>query len=95
VAWLLTYLAAYVTAPSAFPVEVVLSFVAVVELPRLSSGDEEVGHLMKDLELGVSEVLGISLLDVCAWYFQDSDEDGNQDLVSEPRVPVIQGRHYI
>jgi hypothetical protein len=38
---------------------------------------------MEELELGVSEALGISLLEVQAWYFWDSDEGKDRDLESE------------
>jgi hypothetical protein len=57
--------------------------VAIVELTRSSSGDEEVGRLIEDLELGVSEALGISLSEVHAHYFWDSDEGEERDLDSE------------
>jgi hypothetical protein len=49
----------------------------------MSSDDEEVGRLVKDLELGVSEALGVSLSEVCACYFRDSDEGKDRDLDSE------------
>jgi hypothetical protein len=84
---LLTYIAVYATAPSVLPVEVVPPVIAVEELTRSSSEDEGVGLLMEDLELGVSEALGISLSEVHAWYFRDSDKSDesqvNQDLVEE------------
>jgi hypothetical protein len=52
-----------------------------------SSEDAEVGRLMEELELGVSEALGMSLLEVCAWYFRDSskgeDSKVGRDLVEE------------
>jgi hypothetical protein len=57
--------------------------VAVTDLTWSLSGDEEVGQLMEDLELGVSEALGISLSEVHAHYFQDSDEGEDRDLDSE------------
>jgi hypothetical protein len=44
--------------------EVVPPIIAVSELTRLSSEDAEVGLLMGELELGVSEALGISLSEV-------------------------------
>jgi hypothetical protein len=47
------------------------------------SDDEEVGELMQDLELRVSEALGISLSEVRAWYFRDSDKDMERDLDDE------------
>jgi hypothetical protein len=68
-------------------VEVVPPIIAVVELTRLSSEDEKVGQLMEELELGVSEALGMSLSKLRAWYFQDSDKGGysevGRDLVDE------------
>jgi hypothetical protein len=42
---------------------------AITDSTRILSDDEEVGNLMEDLELGVSEALGISLSEVRAWYF--------------------------
>jgi hypothetical protein len=58
--------------------------VAVEDLMQ-SSLDVEVERHMEELELGVSETLGISLLEVQAQYFQDSDlsERRDQDLDSE------------
>jgi hypothetical protein len=53
--------------------------VAIADLTRTSS-DEEMGKQMEDLELGVSEALGISLLEVQARYFWDSDESMAWDL---------------
>jgi hypothetical protein len=44
------------------------------------SSDEEIGERMEELELGVSEALGISLSEVQAQYFRDSDESEVQDL---------------
>jgi hypothetical protein len=38
---------------------------------------------MEELKLGVSEALGISLSEVRAQYFQDSDESEEQDLDGE------------
>jgi hypothetical protein len=49
----------------------------------MSSDEEEEGNLMNDLELVVSEALGISLLEVHAWYFQGSDEDDDRELDGE------------
>jgi hypothetical protein len=73
--------------PSVLPVEVVPPVVAVTELTRSLSEDEEVGLLMGKLELGVSEALGISLSEVHAWYFRDSNEGEDskvgRDLVEE------------
>jgi hypothetical protein len=58
--------------------------VAVEELTQTSS-DEEMGRWMEELELGVSEALGISLSEVRARYFLDSDKSENRDryLASE------------
>jgi hypothetical protein len=53
-------------------------------------------HLMGELELGVSEALGISLSEVYAWYFQDSDEgesDKDWDLVEECNYGHVIGNH--
>jgi hypothetical protein len=67
--------------------EVVPPVIAVVDLTQLSSDEEEVGNLMEDLELGVSKALGVSLLEVHAQYFRDSDEgessEMGRDLVDE------------
>jgi hypothetical protein len=49
----------------------------------MSSDDEEVARLMEDLEVGVSEVLAVSLLEVHACYFLDSDEGEDRDLDGE------------
>jgi hypothetical protein len=67
--------------------------VAVAELTRLSSGDEEVGRLMEDLELGVSEALGISLSEVRAHYFRDSDE-GEDSEDSEIERDLVEEHNY-
>jgi hypothetical protein len=56
------------------PSEVVPPVIAAADLTRLLSEEEEVNNLMEELELGVSEALGISLSEVHAKYFQDSDE---------------------
>jgi hypothetical protein len=50
----------------------------MVDLTQLSS-DEEIGRWLDELELGVSEALGISLSEIQAWYFQDSDESKTRD----------------
>jgi hypothetical protein len=47
-----------------FPWKLYPPTVAVSELTRLSSEDAEVGQLMEELELGVSEALRMSLLEV-------------------------------
>jgi hypothetical protein len=52
--------------------EVVPSLIAVEDLNR-SLSDGEVEHCMEELKLEVSEALGISLSEVHAWYFQDSN----------------------
>jgi hypothetical protein len=69
-----------------FPWKVVPPIVAITDLAR-SLSDKEVGNLMEDLELGVSKALGISLLEVHAQYFQDSDKgkcsEMGRDLVDE------------
>jgi hypothetical protein len=75
---------------SVLSLEVVPPFVVVTDLNRLSSDDEEVGNLMEDLELGVSEALGISLSEVCAQYFQDSDEGKD----SEVRRDLVEQCNY-
>jgi hypothetical protein len=72
---------------SVLPIEVVAPIVAIVELTRLLPEDEEVGWLVEDSELGVSKALGISLSEVCAQYFRDSDKGKSSetggDLVEE------------
>jgi hypothetical protein len=49
--------------------------------------DLEVDHLAHDLELRVGDELGVSLLEVHAWYFRDSDKGKDSkvgwDLVEE------------
>jgi hypothetical protein len=65
----LTYLAVYVTVLSVLPLEVVPSIVRVEDLTGSLSEDVEVVCLTQELELGVGETLGLSLLEVCAWYF--------------------------
>jgi hypothetical protein len=64
------------------PLEAAPAIVRVEELTR-SSSEEGVDHLMGDLELGVSDALGMSLSEVYAWYFRDSDE-GDVMKVSFP-----------
>jgi hypothetical protein len=59
------------------------SIVAVTDLTKSSSDDEEVSWLMENLEVGVSEALGISLSEVCACYSWDSDEGKDRELDSE------------
>jgi hypothetical protein len=49
--------------------------------------DSRVVHLIAGLELGVSEVLGVSLSEVCARYFGDSDI--GEDLVEERNYGVL------
>jgi hypothetical protein len=61
------------------PSEVVPPLIPIADLTRMSSDEEQ----MEELELGVSEALGISLSEVQAWYFQDSDQSRAQDLESE------------
>jgi hypothetical protein len=62
------------------------TLIRVEELNKSSSA-EGMDHLMGDLQLGVSDALGVSLSEVCAWYFQDSDEgdecEVDQNLVEE------------
>jgi hypothetical protein len=82
---LLTYLASYVTAPSVLCSEVVPPLVAVEDLTQ-SLSDVEVERRMEELELRVSEALGISLLEVHARYFRDSDS-------SERRDRDLEGEH--
>jgi hypothetical protein len=55
---------------------------AIADLTRISS-DEGVERRMEELELGVSEALGISLLEVQDRYFQDSGDEEDRDLESE------------
>jgi hypothetical protein len=67
--------------------------VAVAELTRSSLGDEEVGWLMEDLELGVSEALGISLSEVRTHYCRDSDE-GEDSEDSEIGRDLVEEHNY-
>jgi hypothetical protein len=48
---------------------------------------------MEDLKLGVSEILGISLSEVCAHYFRDSDE-GEDSEDSENGRDLVEERNY-
>jgi hypothetical protein len=57
--------------------------VAATDLTMMSSDDKEVGQLMEESELGVSEALGISLSEVQVQYFRDSDKGEEMDLESE------------
>jgi hypothetical protein len=75
---LLTYLAPYVTALSVLPLRVVFPLVAMENLTRTSS-DEAIEKHIEELELGVSEALGISLSEVQAWYFLGSDGSERRD----------------
>jgi hypothetical protein len=52
--------------------------VTVEDLSR-SSLDEEIEHHEEELERGVSEALGISLLEVQDWYFRDNDSSERRD----------------
>jgi hypothetical protein len=47
------------------------------------SSDEGVERRMEELELGVSEALGISLSEVRDRYFRDSGNEEDRDLESE------------
>jgi hypothetical protein len=79
-------LAPYVTALLVLPLEVVFPLVVVEDLTRTSSvSDEVMEKRMDESELGVSEALGISLSEVQARYFRDSDtsEKRDRDLDSE------------
>jgi hypothetical protein len=62
--------------------EVVFPLVAVEDLTRTLS-DEVIERRLEDLELKVSEALGISLSEVQALYFRDHDEGESRDLDSE------------
>jgi hypothetical protein len=63
-----------------------------------SPADEEVGCLMEDLELGESEASEISLSEVCAHYFRDSDEGEDseieRDLVEEHNFGDVLVNHH-
>jgi hypothetical protein len=76
----LTYLAPYVTAPSERPSDAVPPLVAIADLTRMSSDEEIWGCRWENWSSGVSEALRISLSEVQAWYFQDSDESKVWDL---------------
>jgi hypothetical protein len=73
--------------PSVLLLEVAPPIVGVEELTRLSEDDEDIVHLTWGLELGIGKALDLSLLEVHAWYFQDSDEGEDSevgcDLVEE------------
>jgi hypothetical protein len=72
----------YDTAPSVLPVEVVLhSVIPIKELLKSSSGVDE-------LSVEVSDALGISLSEVCDWYFGGSDE------VKRDHIMVEEQDHY-
>jgi hypothetical protein len=72
----LTYLASYITAPSVLPVEVVPLIVPVGTLTRSESTSDVSG-----LAVAISEVLDISLSEVQAQYFGDSDKSNEVDRV--------------
>jgi hypothetical protein len=61
--------------------------VTLESLTMSSPVDSEVDQLARDLEMSVGDTLGVSLLEVCTWYFRDSDEGADseisQDLVEE------------
>jgi hypothetical protein len=97
--WVLTYLAIYVTAPLVLPVEVApLTIVPMESLARSSLLDLEVDRLAHDLEMGVGDALGMSLSEVHARYFRDSDkgEDSEvgQDLVEEHNYGNVITNHH-
>jgi hypothetical protein len=54
--------------------EVAPLVVGVEELTRSLSEDAKVVRLTQELKLGVGEALGLSLLEVQAWYFRDTDK---------------------
>jgi hypothetical protein len=60
--------------------KVVPPLVAVEDLTR-SSSEVELEHHMEELELAVSEALGISLSEVHAQYFQDTDSSEHMEQV--------------
>jgi hypothetical protein len=72
----LTYLASYDTAPSVLPLEVAPLVVPVEELTRSSSPASM-------LPTTLSEVLGISLSDVMAQYFDGSEESERVRRIEE------------
>jgi hypothetical protein len=76
------------------PSEVVPPIVAIADLTRTLSDDEEVGNLMEDLELVVSEVLGITLSEVRAQYFRGSDK-GEDSEVGRDLVEECNYKHVI
>jgi hypothetical protein len=61
---MLTCLAIYVTVPLVLPIKVAPLVVRVEELTSSLSEDAEVTRLTQELELGVGEALGLSLLEV-------------------------------
>jgi hypothetical protein len=77
------------------PLEVVPPVVGVEGLTR-SSPEDLVVCLTQD-ELGVGEALGLSLLEIRAWYFQNSDEgedsEVSQDSVEEQNYSDVISNH--
>jgi hypothetical protein len=57
-----------------------------------SSEDSEVVHLTEELELGISEALGVSLSEVYARYFGDNEV--GKDLVEERNYGDVIENHY-
>jgi hypothetical protein len=72
--------------------EVAPSVICVEELTRSSSEELEVICLTQELELGVSEALGVSLSEVYARYFGDSDV--GTEIVEEKNYGDVIGNHY-
>jgi hypothetical protein len=60
--------------------EVAHPVICVEDLTGSLSEDAEVTLLTQDLELGVSKVLGVSLSEVQAQYFWDSDEGEDSEV---------------
>jgi hypothetical protein len=63
--------------------EVVAPIVTVESLAGSSSEDSEMVHLTCDLELEVGDALGMSLSEVHAQYFQDSNEGKDSEVGRE------------
>jgi hypothetical protein len=66
--------------------------VRLKELTRSSSEELEVVRLTQELGLGVSEILGVSLSEVCTRYFVDSD--AGTKLVEERNYGDVIENHY-
>jgi hypothetical protein len=87
----LTCLAVYITALLVLPMKVAHPVIYVEGLTMSSLEENEVMHLMQELELGVGEALRISLSEVCTRYFGDSD--AGSELVEEQNYRDVIENH--